>query len=51
MAIYTDPRTGQQRTTDDLRRTSYASSLGNSAGTHHRHRIGVGFLRQYKPDR
>ena len=28
MAIYTDPRTGQQRTTDDLGRTSYASSWG-----------------------
>ena len=28
MAIYTDPRTGQQRTTDDLGRTSYTSSGG-----------------------
>jgi len=28
MAIHTDPRTGQQRTTDDLGRTSYASSWG-----------------------
>ena len=28
MAIYTDPRTGQQRRTDDLGRTSYSSSWG-----------------------
>jgi len=29
MAIYTDPRTGQQRRTDDLGRTSYSSSWGS----------------------
>jgi hypothetical protein len=49
MAIYTDPRTGQQRRTDEAHKLRIV--VGNSSGTHHRHRVGVGFLRQHKPDR